>query len=97
VPPPPLAILQHCLLVLSLLLNPPPPQVEACDESLLLRIVATRPVLTCIDACDLFMWYGGGIYSTDCGRDLNHAVVIVGKTIGGHLAAEADFPHAQRA
>jgi hypothetical protein len=58
--------------------------VTPCSESSLLQIVATRPVATAIDgACDTFINYGGGIYSTDCGSGLNHAVTVVGEAKGG--------------
>lgn len=44
-----------------------------------MTIVATRPVAVAIDgSCDAFVNYAGGIYTQSCGKDLNHAVTIVG-------------------
>lgn len=54
-------------------------ETSICSTSGLMNIVAKRPVAVAIDgSCDAFIHYSGGIFTASCGRDLNHAVTIVG-------------------
>ncbi|XP_038691403.1 senescence-specific cysteine protease SAG12-like [Tripterygium wilfordii] len=47
------------------------------DEKSLLKAVANQPVSVSVDG-NGFQAYSHGIYSGDCGTDLNHAVTVVG-------------------
>ncbi len=54
-------------------------ETAVCRTSELMDKVAQRPVAAAIDgSCDAFVHYSGGIFTASCGRDLNHAVTIVG-------------------
>jgi len=54
-------------------------ETDTCSENGLMGIVARRPVAVAIDgSCEAFVQYRGGIYTQNCGNDLNHAVTIVG-------------------
>ncbi|XP_073128773.1 senescence-specific cysteine protease SAG39-like [Henckelia pumila] len=49
------------------------------DESALLKAVAKQPVSVAIDARGLaFQFFTGGIYTGECGTDLDHGVTVVG-------------------
>ncbi|XP_074294701.1 vignain-like [Silene latifolia] len=50
-----------------------------CDESLLLKAVANQPVIVAIDGgSEDMQHYSEGVYTGECGRELNHAVTVVG-------------------
>ncbi|XP_073029551.1 senescence-specific cysteine protease SAG39-like [Primulina eburnea] len=54
-------------------------KVPANDESALLKAVAKQPVSVAIDASGpIFQFYAGGIYTGECGTNLNHGVTVVG-------------------
>jgi len=54
-------------------------ETAPCSKNGLMSIVARRPVAVAIDgSCEAFVQYRGGIYTENCGTDLNHAVTIVG-------------------
>ncbi|XP_074582651.1 oryzain alpha chain-like [Curcuma longa] len=52
--------------------------VPSNDEKSLQKAVANQPVSVGIEAGDNFKLYDSGIYTGDCGTDLDHAVTIVG-------------------
>ncbi|KAG8385455.1 hypothetical protein BUALT_Bualt03G0047100 [Buddleja alternifolia] len=53
--------------------------VPSDDESALLKAVANQPVSVAIDAGGMgFQLYSGGVFTGDCGTDLNHGVTAVG-------------------
>ncbi|KAL3533419.1 hypothetical protein ACH5RR_006940 [Cinchona calisaya] len=53
--------------------------VPANNEAALLKAVANQPVSVAIDAGgSAFQFYSSGIFTGDCGTDLNHGVTIVG-------------------
>nr|WNA21412.1 putative senescence-specific cysteine protease SAG39 [Hemerocallis fulva] len=53
--------------------------VPSNDESALLKAVANQPVSVAVDAGSYaFQLYSGGIFTGDCGTDLNHGVTVVG-------------------
>nr|CAD1840779.1 unnamed protein product [Ananas comosus var. bracteatus] len=53
--------------------------VPANDESALLKAVAHQPVSVAIDAGGFaFQMYEGGVFTGDCGTDLDHGVTAVG-------------------
>lgn len=54
-------------------------KVPANDEKSLKAAVANQPVSVAIDAGGYdFQFYSGGIFSGNCGKQLNHGVTIVG-------------------
>jgi hypothetical protein len=54
-------------------------QTGICRANDLMDKVAQRPVAVAIDgSCDAFVHYSGGIFTASCGRELNHAVTVVG-------------------
>ncbi|KAL0352995.1 UNVERIFIED_CONTAM: Senescence-specific cysteine protease SAG39 [Sesamum angustifolium] len=53
--------------------------VPADDESALLKAVANQPVSVAIDASGMaFQFYMGGVFTGDCGTELDHGVTAVG-------------------
>ncbi|CAI9099969.1 OLC1v1036873C2 [Oldenlandia corymbosa var. corymbosa] len=49
------------------------------SESALLKAVANQPVSVSIDASsDAFQFYSSGVFTGDCGTDLDHGVTAVG-------------------
>ncbi|XP_073133740.1 senescence-specific cysteine protease SAG39-like [Henckelia pumila] len=53
--------------------------VPSEDESALLKAVAKQPVSVAIDASGpTFRFFAGGIYTGECGTDLDHGVTVVG-------------------
>ncbi|XP_004501841.1 vignain [Cicer arietinum] len=53
--------------------------VPANDEDSLLKAVANQPVSVAIDAGGSdFQFYSEGVFSGDCGKELNHGVAVVG-------------------
>ncbi|KAL2484079.1 Senescence-specific cysteine protease SAG12 [Forsythia ovata] len=53
--------------------------VTANDESALLKAVANHPVSVAIDAGGMaFQFYTSGVFTGDCGTDLDHGVTAVG-------------------
>ena len=54
-------------------------ETRVCSTSDLMNKVAQRPVAVAIDgSCDAFVHYSGGLFTASCGRELNHAVTVVG-------------------
>ena len=54
-------------------------KVPANSETALLQAVANQPVSVSIDASGMgFQFYSGGVFSGDCGTDLDHGVTAVG-------------------
>ncbi|XP_073282639.1 senescence-specific cysteine protease SAG39-like, partial [Primulina huaijiensis] len=54
-------------------------EVPANDESALLKAVAKQPVSVAIDGNGKnFQFYAGGIYTGECGTQLDHGVTVVG-------------------
>ncbi|KAK2992606.1 hypothetical protein RJ640_015962 [Escallonia rubra] len=51
--------------------------VPANNESSLLLAVANQPIVVSIEA-DNLMFYEGGVYSGDCGTNLDHVVTATG-------------------
>ncbi|XP_027355741.1 vignain [Abrus precatorius] len=53
--------------------------VPANDEDALLKAVANQPVSVAIDAGGSdFQFYSEGVFTGDCGKELNHGVAVVG-------------------
>nr|DAD25470.1 TPA_asm: hypothetical protein HUJ06_026934 [Nelumbo nucifera] len=53
--------------------------VPSNDENALLKAVAMQPVSVAIDASSNdFLFYSTGVFTGECGTDLNHAVTVVG-------------------
>lgn len=52
--------------------------VPANDEAALLSAVANQPVTVGIDASVAFKSYRSGVFTGECGTDMNHAVTVVG-------------------
>ncbi|KAK9117391.1 hypothetical protein Sjap_016338 [Stephania japonica] len=60
--------------------------VPANDENALMKAVANQPVSVAIDAGGSdFQFYSEGVYTGECGTELNHGVAVVGygKTLDG--------------
>ncbi|KAL4585702.1 hypothetical protein LXL04_010326 [Taraxacum kok-saghyz] len=54
-------------------------KVPANSETALLQAVSNQPVSVSIDASGMgFQFYSGGVFSGDCGTDLDHGVTVVG-------------------
>ncbi|KAL7603294.1 hypothetical protein Lser_V15G16348 [Lactuca serriola] len=54
-------------------------KVPANSESALLQAVANQPISVSIDASGMgFQFYSGGVFTGDCGTDLDHGVTAVG-------------------
>ncbi|OIV97174.1 hypothetical protein TanjilG_28925 [Lupinus angustifolius] len=61
-------------------------KVPANNEEALLKAVANQPISVAIDAGGTdFQFYSEGVFTGECGTDLNHGVAIVGygKTLNG--------------
>ncbi|CAL0320042.1 unnamed protein product [Lupinus luteus] len=61
-------------------------KVPANNEEALLKAVANQPISVAIDAGGTdFQFYSEGVFTGECGTDLNHGVAIVGygKTLDG--------------
>ncbi|WOL14537.1 senescence-specific cysteine protease SAG39-like [Canna indica] len=53
--------------------------VPSIGEALLAKAVARQPVSVAVDAGGRdFQFYAGGVFSGECGNDLNHGVAVVG-------------------
>ncbi|KAK6124308.1 hypothetical protein DH2020_041965 [Rehmannia glutinosa] len=53
--------------------------VPANDESALMKAVSNQPVSVAIDASGMaFQFYTGGVFTGDCGTELDHGVTAVG-------------------
>lgn len=53
--------------------------VPESDENALMKAVANQPVAVAIDAGGKdFQFYSEGVFTGDCGTELNHGVAVVG-------------------
>lgn len=53
-------------------------EVPSNSEEALLKAVANQPVSVSIDAGSNFQFYSSGIFTGECGTELDHAVTVVG-------------------
>ncbi|KAL8468222.1 hypothetical protein ACS0TY_031455 [Phlomoides rotata] len=53
-------------------------RVPGNDEAALKAAVANQPVSVALDATDEFQHYSSGVFTEECGTDINHAVTLVG-------------------
>ncbi|KAL8468223.1 hypothetical protein ACS0TY_031456 [Phlomoides rotata] len=53
-------------------------RVPGNDEAALKAAVANQPISVAIDAIDQFQHYSSGVFTEECGTDMNHAVTLVG-------------------
>nr|AJD78151.1 cysteine proteinase SAG12H5 [Hevea brasiliensis]AJF19709.1 cysteine proteinase [Hevea brasiliensis] len=53
-------------------------EVPANNETELLKAVANQPISVSVDAGGDFMFYESGVFTGDCGTDLDHGITAVG-------------------